>query len=121
MYEFIIVVHIATCLLMILVILLQAGRGAGLSVFGSSGDSVLASPSGSSFLKKFTAILAGTFAVTSLMLTLLAGRVGNRSVTRDPVKVPYSDQQQPQAPAAQPETKDAAPKLEKETPKPDTK
>jgi preprotein translocase subunit SecG len=139
MYELLIAVHIFTCLLMILVVLLQAGRGAGLSVFGGGGEAVFASPSGSSFLKKFTAILAATFAMTSLMLTLLQGRVGNRSVTRTPVKVPYSDQGAPGQPAGVPaptadaqapapaavptaaDKKDAAPKVEKETPKDEKK
>ncbi|MFA6093707.1 MAG: preprotein translocase subunit SecG [Elusimicrobiota bacterium] len=100
MYGFLLSVHIGVCLLLILIVLLQAGRGAGLAVFGSSGDAVFATPSGSSFLKKFTAVLAGTFAVTSLMLTLLSGRAGNQSVTRNKYEVPLASQT---APAAQPQ------------------
>jgi preprotein translocase subunit SecG len=130
MYGFLLTIHIATCVLMILVILLQAGRGAGLSVFGSSGEAVFASPSGSSFLKKFTAILACTFGVTSLMLTLLSSRVGNRSVTRAPVRLPISQpaqpaQEQPGAPSQEAPgpgkaaAKQEMPKVEKqEAPKP---
>ncbi|MBI5244059.1 MAG: preprotein translocase subunit SecG [Elusimicrobia bacterium] len=131
MYGFLLAIHLTVCILMILIILLQAGRGAGLSVFGSSGEAVFASPSGSSFLKKFTAILAATFAVTSLMLTLLSGRFGNRSVTRGPVRLPASipGQQQPgpapgsKAPAAaQPSAKQEPPIVEKqEAPKPEKK
>ena len=34
MYYVLMTVHIAACLLMILVVLLQAGRGAGFNVFG---------------------------------------------------------------------------------------
>lgn len=82
MYTFLMAVHVAACLFLILVVLLQAGRGAGLSVFGGGGDAVFASPSGSTFMRKLTATLATTFAVTSLMLTLLSGRVGMRSVTQ---------------------------------------
>jgi preprotein translocase subunit SecG len=74
-------VHIAACLLMIVVVLLQTGRGAGLSVFGGGGDSLINTPSGSDFMKKFTAVLAGTFAFTSLFLTLLSSRAGMSSVT----------------------------------------
>jgi len=81
MYHFLLVVHVCACLLMILVVLLQTGRGAGLMVFGGGGDSLINTPSGSSFMKKFTAILAGTFAATSLFLTLLSSRTGMHSVT----------------------------------------
>ena len=131
MYGFLLTIHMTTCVLMILIILLQAGRGAGLSVFGSSGEAVFASPSGSSFLKKFTAILACTFGVTSLMLTLLSGRMGNRSVTRGPVRMPISQPAQPapagpeqagapaQAAGSQATVKQEMPKVEKqEAPKP---
>lgn len=75
------VIHIAACLLMIIVVLLQTGRGAGLAVFGGGGDSLINTPSGSDFMKKFTAVLAGTFAFTSLFLTLLGSRAGMTSVT----------------------------------------
>ncbi|MCX5794901.1 MAG: preprotein translocase subunit SecG [Elusimicrobia bacterium] len=74
-------VHIAACLLMIVVVLLQTGRGAGLAVFGGGGDSLINTPTGSDFMKKFTAVLAGTFAFTSLFLTLLSSRAGMSSVT----------------------------------------
>jgi len=80
-YAFLKVVHVAACLLMIIVVLLQTGRGAGLSVFGGGGDSLINTPSGSDFMKKFTAVLAGTFAFTSLFLTLLSSRAGMSSVT----------------------------------------
>lgn len=89
MYAFLLVIHVCACLLMILTVLLQTGRGAGLSVFGGGGDSLIQSPSGSTFMKKFTAVLAGTFAATSLFLTLLSSRTGISSVTSK-VPVPIS-------------------------------
>ena len=95
MYAFLMTVHVLACLGMILFVLLQTGRGAGLSMFGGGGDSLINTPSGSSFMKKFTAGLAATFAVTSLLLTLLSDRTGLSSVTsRATMPVP--------APAAQP-------------------
>lgn len=81
MYYALMTVHVVACLLMILVVLLQAGRGAGFNVFGGGGDALFATPSGSGFMKKLTGWLAGTFAVTSLLLTLLQGRAGFNSVT----------------------------------------
>ena len=96
-FKFLEVIHISACLLMILVVLLQSGRGAGLAVFGGGGDSLINTPSGSDFMKKFTAGLAATFAFTSLFLTLLSSRAGLTSVTsRVPVPVPI------QAPAPVP-------------------
>ena len=82
MYNFLMTIHVAACILLIVIVLLQAGRGAGLAIFGGGGDTLFASPTGSSALKKATAIFATTFALTSLMLTLLASRTELRSVTR---------------------------------------
>ena len=103
MYTFLLTVHVLACLFLILVVLLQAGRGAGFAIFGGGGDAMFASPSGSSFLKKATMTLAGTFAATSLMLTLLSTRVGMRSVTQQDVSIPgVPAQQQPSGPAKVP-------------------
>ncbi|TBR21789.1 preprotein translocase subunit SecG [bacterium] len=101
MYYVLMTVHITACLMMILVVLLQAGRGAGFNVFGGGGDSLFATPSGSSFMKKLTGWLAGTFAVTSLLLTLLQGRAGFNSVTSR-VAAPAGAPAQAGAPAPMP-------------------
>ena len=80
-YNLLLAIHIIACVLMILVVLLQTGRGAGLSMFGGGGDSLITTPTGSSFMKNFTTGLATTFAFTSLFLTLLTSRAGLSSVT----------------------------------------
>ena len=107
MYQFLMVVHVVACLGMILFVLLQTGRGAGLNMFGGGGDSLINTPSGSSFMKKFTAGLAATFAFTSLFLTLLSDRTGMSSVTSRAPSMPApvageapKQQQQPSSPAA---------------------
>jgi preprotein translocase subunit SecG len=100
-YDFVLTIHVIACTLVILVILLQTGRGAGLTVFGGGGDSLITTPTGSSFMRKLTGVLAGSFAVTSLFLALLSGRTGMSSVTS---KVPLpmaAPQQAPTAPAQQ--------------------
>ncbi|MEK7858568.1 MAG: preprotein translocase subunit SecG [Elusimicrobiota bacterium] len=101
LYTFILGIHITACVLMILVVLLQAGRGAGLiGMGGGGGDSLINTPSGSSFMKKVTAVMAGTFAFTSLFLTLLGTRSGMSSVTgRVREEAPAAAPQAP-APAA---------------------
>ena len=101
MYHFVMAVHVLACLFMILFVLLQTGRGAGLQMFGGGGDSLITTPSGSSFMKKFTAGLAMTFAVTSLLMTVLQNRSSLSSVTSK-----YSE---PQAPASAPAASAPAP------------
>jgi preprotein translocase subunit SecG len=88
MYHFLLAIHICACLAMILVVLLQTGRGAGLQMFGGGGDSLITTPGGSSFMKKFTTGLAATFAATSLFLTLLQNRTGMSSVTSKVIDAP---------------------------------
>jgi len=91
--------HLFACFALICTVLfLQSGRGAGLMVFGG-GDSLINSPTGSSFIKKTTAVLAGTFAVTSLFLTLLGTRSTMSSVTS---KIPDAPASRPAAPAPAP-------------------
>ncbi|NLH39183.1 MAG: preprotein translocase subunit SecG [Elusimicrobia bacterium] len=73
MYNFFLVIHIIICLLLIVSILFfQTSKGSALSMFGGGGDSLFSSPSGSSFVKKFTMWLALAFAVNSLVLTILS-------------------------------------------------
>ncbi|MEK7381983.1 MAG: preprotein translocase subunit SecG [Elusimicrobiota bacterium] len=106
MYHFLLTVHIIACLGMILFVLLQTGRGAGLQMFGGGGDSLISTPSGTSFMKKFTAGLAATFAFTSLFLTLLQNRSGMSSVTSKfdattaPIEAPAQPSSDPAASAA---------------------
>jgi len=96
MYNFLMTMHVTACVLLIVVVLLQAGRGAGLSMFGGGGGDMLATPTGTSFMKRLTGWLAATFAATSLLLTLLSGRAGLRSVTNSvPLPPPPAAQQAP--------------------------
>ncbi|HVA66023.1 MAG TPA: preprotein translocase subunit SecG [Elusimicrobiota bacterium] len=97
-YHFILSVHVFVCALLVLVILLQTGRGAGLSVFGGGGDSLITTPTGSNFLKTATQVLAGVFAATSLFLTLLTNRTGMSSVTSR-FSLPQAPVSQPAAPS----------------------
>ncbi len=84
MYSLLLTLHVLVCLLVILVVLIQSGKGAGLnSVFGSGGgDALFSAPSGSMFIRKLTTGLAVAFFLTSLLLTYLSARKGLRTVTR---------------------------------------
>jgi len=91
--------HILSCVLLIIIVLLQAGRSGGLGgIFGggSGSDTLFSAPSGSAFLKKLTTGLAIMFMFTSFFLTYLSTRRGMRTVTGS-IAVPAQT-----APAAQP-------------------
>jgi len=73
MFAFLITIHVIACIVLILVILLQAGRGGGLSeTFGMGSTSTIFGTSASKFLQKATAICAALFLLTSLSLTVLS-------------------------------------------------
>ena len=81
MYELILTLHILICLALVAVILVQAGKGAGLSgMFGGGSDALFSAPSGSAFLKKLTVGFAIGFVFTTLSLTILQSRRSGRSV-----------------------------------------
>jgi len=82
MYGFIVFVHILVCVGLILVVLFQAGKGAGLgNLFGGGGsDQLFSAPSGSAFLKKITTGMAIVFVLSSLSLTILSSHRNERSL-----------------------------------------
>ncbi|MBP9127709.1 MAG: preprotein translocase subunit SecG [Elusimicrobia bacterium] len=85
LFSLVLSVHVVACVFVILAVLLQSGKGGGMSgIFGGGGsDAVFSAPSGTSFIKKVTAGLAVAFFVTSLLLTYLGSHRGVRSVTRE--------------------------------------
>jgi preprotein translocase subunit SecG len=97
MYNFITFVHILTCVILILTILLfQTSKGSALSMFGGGGDAIFSASTGTSFIKKFTIGTAVVFAVTSLLLTLFSSSISMRSVIQ---QYPLQPQPQQSAPA----------------------
>src|ERR1700735_212582 len=83
MYGFFVFIHIIVCVGLILVVLFQAGKGAGLgNLFGGGGggDQLFSAPSGSAFIKKVTTGMAVVFIITSVTLTLLSSQKNRRSL-----------------------------------------
>ena len=65
-------IHITTCILLILVVLIQSGKGAEISTsLGGSSQTVFGSSGGANFFTRFTSVMAAIFMTTSLALTLL--------------------------------------------------
>jgi preprotein translocase subunit SecG len=70
-------IHVLICVALVIVVLLQSGKGTGLaSVFGGGGGggAVFGSKSTASFLSKATSTLAVCFMLTSLSLALFSSR-----------------------------------------------
>ena len=81
MYELILTLHILICAMLIVVVLIQSGKGAGITgMFGGGSDALFSAPSGSAFLKKLTVGFAVGFVITTLSLTILHSRRSGRSV-----------------------------------------
>ncbi len=82
LYYPVLILHVIACISLILIVLLQAGKSAGLSGLfgGGGGDNLFATPSGGAFLKKVTITMAAVFVLTSLALTVLSTRMPSRSV-----------------------------------------
>lgn len=73
MQIFITIVHIIVCVILILVILLQAGKGANMgAAFGGSSQTVFGSSGPAGFLGKMTTAVAILFMLTSLALSYTA-------------------------------------------------
>lgn len=96
LYGLVITIHIITCLVLIAVILLQAGRGGGLSETFGGGDSsqTIFGTKMSVFFTRATVIAASMFLITCLVLGIMTSRRG-RSLIRfqkggvvEPVKIP---------------------------------
>lgn len=73
MYTFLLIVHVFVCFFLILVILLQAGKGGGMAetLGGNLTQSILGTRS-TAFMTKLTAVCASLFLITCLSLTYLS-------------------------------------------------
>ena len=92
MQTVLIIIHLIIVLALIGVVLLQRSEGGGLGI-GSTGG-FMTSRGTANVLTRATAILAGLFFVTSLLLSILAG------INRKPTSVLQGEQSAPAAPGA---------------------
>jgi preprotein translocase subunit SecG len=70
MRPFLIVLHVLVCFILILVVLLQAGRGANMgAVFGGASQTIFGSSGAGTFLSKMTTVVAIIFMLTTLSLS----------------------------------------------------
>ena len=72
------IVHVTVCIVLILVVLLQAGKGANMgAVFGGSSQTIFGSSGPGTFLGKMTTAVAIIFMLTSFSLSYTASRKGS--------------------------------------------
>jgi len=90
MYTLILIIHFIVCLLLIMLVLLQSGKGSAAGIFGASGaDNLFASPTAFNAVNKFTAILALVLMGTSIFLTMASHKKASSSIM-DKVEIPVS-------------------------------
>ena len=109
--------HVLACLFLIVVVLLQTGKGADMgAVFGGGSQTLFGSSGAGNFLTKLTTGTAILFMVTSLILTYGSTRLpSSRLLEHLPAPAAESETvpaPQAQAPAAQPEQPPATPPAE---------
>ena len=84
MYDFIFILHIVVAVILIISILaFQTSKGSALSMFGGGGDNLFSANSGTTFIRKFTMVVAIMFGATSILLTILTSNLKMRSVVQE--------------------------------------
>ncbi|MCB2145899.1 MAG: preprotein translocase subunit SecG [Deltaproteobacteria bacterium] len=90
-----IVIHVVVCIALILIVLLQTGKGAdmGAAFGGGSSQTLFGSTGASTFLSKATTVAAIVFMLTSLTLAYVSGGKVTKSVVTD-TKAPIEQSSQ---------------------------
>lgn len=95
LYGIVIFINVMASLVLIAVILLQAGRGGGLSeTFGGSSTQTILGTKTSVFLKRATAASAIIYIMTCLALAVMTSHRGRSLVSTEGVKTPITQGQQ---------------------------
>lgn len=111
-YGLLVFIHIVACAALILIVLLQTGKGAEMgAAFGGASQTLFGGSGGNTFLSKLTTGAAIVFMLTCLWLTLMAAGPQTSSIME---KVPAT---QPAGPAL-PEAKPVQPMQQPATPAP---
>ena len=107
-----IIMHVIVCIALIMIVLLQTGKGADMgAAFGGGASQTLFGSTGSStFLGKMTTVAAVVFMITSLGLAYLSSHGVKNSIMTDK-KPPIEQKAAPVTPekSTQPESKPSAP------------
>ncbi|MBU0516190.1 MAG: preprotein translocase subunit SecG [Proteobacteria bacterium] len=76
MHTALVILHVMACVTLIVIVLMQTGKGSDIgAVFGGSSQTLFGSTGAATFLTKLTTVVAVVFIVTSLALYVFAARV----------------------------------------------
>ena len=103
MYGLLLGIHLVVCLVLVAVVLVQSGKGGGLTggAFGGSAQTVFGGRGATDFITRATMVLAGTFFLTSLVLALMSsGGQRTRSLIQEQARQASPAVPAPQRPGA---------------------
>ena len=103
MTAIVLTIHLMIAAALVIVILLQRSEGGGLGIGGGGGmGSFMSARGAANLLTRTTAILAGSFFVTSILLAILAGNTGTKSIVDRPAPAETAPAKtEPAAPVSQ--------------------
>jgi preprotein translocase subunit SecG len=102
------ILHVLVCTALIMIVLLQAGKGAEMgAAFGGASQTIFGSSGAMGFLTKLTTAVAIIFMITSLLLTFSSAKRVSSSLMREkPIPsapaTPSQTPVQPQIPTPEP-------------------
>ncbi len=110
MYVALSILHLVVAIGLILIVLLQSGKGSdiGAAFGGGSSQTVFGGRGAATFLSKMTTAFAILFMVTSLVLTILSAKRAGSTIVGEDAPTPAA-QTAPAAPAAPAPSTPAAP------------
>jgi len=116
MSTLIVIIHVVVAVALILIVLLQTGKGAdmGAAFGGGSSQTLFGSTGASSFLSRLTTAAAVVFMLTSLALAYLSGRGGMSSIMSE-MPIPATQQTEGTVPDTPIPGEQAAPEVPLQT------
>ena len=100
MYTIVVLFHVLACMALILIVLLQTGKGAEMgAAFGGASQTLFGGSGGTTFLGRLTTGAAIAFMITCLGLTYLSTGPSTKSIMED---VPVATTETPLLPDAKP-------------------
>ncbi len=101
------ILHVLVCFALVLIVLLQAGKGAEMgAAFGGASQTVFGSAGAMGFLSKLTTVAAVIFMITSLLLAFSSSRRASSLMKERPAPTAPAESPdipvQPQVPAPEP-------------------
>ena len=103
--------HAVISILLILMVLLQFGKGAEAGLMGGSSGEVFTSSQQGNILSKLTVVLSALFLINSILLARIQGDSSNKSLldTEAPVAAPLNSDPVPSKADAKPTNKETTP------------